>query len=461
MKFLFHFFLMQWRWLLLVFGALAVFAALFITIVLPAWKTPENRTYTSKYGYAELKRKTGTPFAVQTGVARIRVIEQKLLGEGLMSSRTILVPVIPTAKVKEVLVNPGDYVEAGALLARLDDSRAQLKRESNELALETARSELERVRIGSAYILAQERPERDEINLKSALQSLELLQEKLSAYEELAELGANSKLKMLELKQDMVEAQSQVYQSRYQLETAEMGAKQSLKIAQNAVREAELALEHRNKELEDYAIHAPASGIIERVLIYPGEYNQDTGRAAFVLASDLWFEAHFDQSAINQLTEGDAAELFLEAFPGQPLEGIISKIIPIVTYNLGGPETNRPIRPRGTGAPEWPATFKTWIRFDNAQQSVRLVPGLTGFARIQNRKRVLAVPKNAVVSYSGGYGMVYVVQGESRELRKVKTGISDRSYVEIREGLNAGDVVITQGHEVLEPEDKIDIKESE
>lgn len=449
----------QWRWVTLVVVTAIVCAVLLYTVFWPAFKAPENRTFASKYGYAEVQRKLDIPFEVRTSKARFKVIEQRVLGEGLMANRTVLVPVVPTTRIEAVLVEEGDIVEEGQLLARLEDTRAQLKLRSNELALTSAEAELKRVEAGSAYILAQERPEEDAINLESARQRLKLLEDKERVLKELVDAGGAARITLIELQREIIEARGEVYRNEFNLKSAEQGADQSLIIARNAVEEARNAMLFRELEIQDYEIFAPADGIIERVLIYAGEYNQDTGRPAFVLASDLWFESHFDQTSINQISEADSCTVYLEAYPGQPFNATIEKIIPVVTYNLGGPETNRPIRPRGTGAPEWPATFKARIHIESAA-GARLVPGLTGFARIENRKRVLAIPKKAVVSMSAGHGIVHVVKGNERELRKVKTGISDNTYIEVLEGLQPGEEVIVEGHKVLEEDDAIDVQES-
>ena len=454
------FFLKHWFWISLVIVTLIISSTLLYVVFAPAYQDPKSRTYTSKLGFAEVKRSLNQPFEVKTSKASMRSLEQRVLGEGLISSETVLVPIIPITRIKEVLVNEGDVVKKGQTLAILDEDKINLRVRANEIALESAKAELERVKAGTAYILSQERQEEEAIELESALGNLELLRVKKQNLEKLAESGAISGFKLLEIQSEFIKAQEAVNKSQFKLQSAQAGSEQSLIIAQNAVEEASLALSERKAELKDHAILAPADGVISRRLIHPGEFNQDTGRPAFVLSSGLWFEAHFDQTSINHIQESDKATVYLEAYPGQPLEATISSIIPIVTYNLGGPETNRPIRPRGTGAPEWPATFRARITV-HAKSGMGLVPGLTGFARILNQKLVLSIPKKAVISMSASHGMVHVIEDDERSLRKITTGISDNEYIEVRSGLKPGETIITEGHTVLEPEDKIEVENSQ
>jgi len=130
-----------------------------------------------------------------------------------------------------------------------------------------------------------------------------------------------------------------------------------------------------------------------------------------------------------------------------------------VNFALGGPETNRPIRPLGTGAPEWPATFSIRVALEPTDELV--VPGLTGYATVIQNRNTLTIPRGAVTAISGSRGIAFVIgeNGESFEPRNVVVGIRDDHFVEIREGLKEGEFVIADGYQVLEPEDRINIAE--
>jgi multidrug efflux pump subunit AcrA (membrane-fusion protein) len=237
---------------------------------------------------------------------------------------------------------------------------------------------------------------------------------------------------------------------------SEKGVKESIKIAENAVKDAKEALKHRERELEDYIVRAPGSGVIERILINPREYNQDSGKPGFVIASGRWFEAHFDQSDFSGVSPGLETQIHLEAFPGRLFTGRINLIIPVVSFNQGGPEISRPMRPRGSGAAEWAATFRTQINFENDEEEVAL--GMTGFARIRIQREGLAVPRGALISISAGSGYVNVVDAEDKwQSRLVEVGIVEETKAEILSGLVKGDRVIVRGHWVLEPGDAIGV----
>ena len=424
-------------------------------MIWPAYQNPTARMYTSKLGYATVLRQSGKPFPVKTAVAVDREVTGVFLGEGLVQSEPIQVPMIAMARIMKVHVEEGEQVKKGQLLVELDDSRIKLKIEAAAAALETARAEQERVKVGSVNILLDERPEMDEIQLEAAQTTAAGEKEKLEKYRNLHAKGSVSNDKFLAQKMKSKEADVFLRKLILRSKLASKGKQNSLRIAQSTIREAEMGWRHRLAQLDDYKTYAPADGIVERTLVHEGEFNQDPGRPAMILASGLWFEANVDQTALGQLTVGNRVEVRLSAYQDRVLNGIVERIKPLVNFSLGGPETNRPIRPLGTGAPEWPATFAVRIKLEPDQATI--VPGLTGFARIINTRKSVCVPRGCVSATSGNRGIVYIVneQEDGCVPRDVSVGWTDDGWVEVTSGLAEGEKIIVDGYQALEPGDQI------
>ena len=128
-------------------------------IVWPAYKNPIARMYTSKLGYSTVLRKTGGAFPVQSTTVVPREIHGRFIGEGLVQSEPVQVPMIALARIQDVTVTEGDRVKKGDVIVRLDPIRLKMKIASAEAALQTARAELERVELGMVNVLQQERPD--------------------------------------------------------------------------------------------------------------------------------------------------------------------------------------------------------------------------------------------------------------------------------------------------------------
>jgi len=447
-------------WSLLLCAGTGLLCMLFAyRIVWPAYKNPVARMYTSNLGYSTVVRKTGGAFPVQSATVQTREIVARFIGEGLTQSEPIQVPMIAMARIEKVDAVEGQRVRAGDVIVQLDQSKIQLKIQSARAALETAKAELERVRLGTVNVLQEERPDILAIKAKAAAAELQMRRQFLSVDNKLWASRAISETKLAESRLAAVHAELQAQQEQLAAEMAIAGRESSIKIAESAICEAELTLSHRMSELDDYISRCPADGIVERVLVHAGEYNQDPGRPAVLLASGLWFECYLDQTALGRVHLGDSVEVRLSAYQDHVFAGEITNIRPLVNFALGGPETNRPIRPLGTGAPEWPSTFS--VRISLEQTEYLVVPGLTGYATVIQKRDVLAVPRGTVNAVSGNRGIAFVVgsDGASFAPRNVVTGITDGHWVEIREGLQAGEEVIVDGYQVLLTGDRIIVRE--
>lgn len=451
-------FLRSQLWALTLCAVTAIVCVVVIyKLVWPAYQNPISRMYTSKLGYSSVIRKTGGSFPVTSAEVQRRDITGKFIGEGLVQSEPVQVPMVAMANIVKVHVTEGQRVKKGDLIIELDSSRLEMKIESARAAIRTAKAELERVRVGTVNVLQEERPDILEVKIDIAKAKLKLATETLAMNRRLNKKGSISSKIVSENELSVTLAELDLRELRLALETANAGRINSVEIGESAIAEAKLTLAYRLKQMEDYKSYASADGIVERVLVHDREYNQDPGRPGVLLASGLWFECYLDQTALGRIELGDRVEMRFSAYQDRVFTGKIELIRPLVNFALGGPETNRPIRPLGTGAPEWPATFSVRVAIDPTEDLV--VPGLTGYATVIQNRNALTIPRGCVNSVSGNRGIVFVIgeDGQSFEPRNVVTGVRDDRFVEIREGLEVGEHVIADGFQVLEPDDRIHI----
>ena len=424
-------------------------------VIMPGYVDAKSRMYTSRLGYSGVLRAKGEPFPVETTYVRRKTLHAKYLGEGMMRSEPIIVPIVPMARIVAVHAEEGDLVQEGQLLAELSTEELDVKIAAATAAVEAAEGELQRALLGSVRGVQSESLETDRVRVEELRREFDLLSEQLEVLTRAADQGVGLQTEILDKRRQRLQVASELRQAEISLQRAEKLRGESTGIAEATLREARLALKKLQLEREEYQIFSPTDGIIERQLVHAGEYNHDPGKPAFLLASGLWFESYIDQTAYGDFQTGDPAEVHLEALPGEKVRAVVEKIIPIVAYSAGGPETNRPLRPLGTGSPEWPSTFKVRLKIEEKLE--RLAPGLTGYARVQAEKEALAAPDGAVTSVSGGKAMVFVLSETGFEPREVAIGVRSEGWAEIRSGLAEHDEVIVAGQQVLEPGDAITV----
>src|SRR4029077_7287808 len=217
---------------------------------------------------------------------------------------------------------------------------------------------------GSANALQAERPERDRITVEGLADVVKSATAKVEMYRRLRGSGGASQLELVNAEMELATAQTNYNQARFNTVMSSEGFPQRREIAKNAIAEAKNLLQQQQEAMKNYQVTAPASGTIDRVLIREGEYNQGAGNPGFIIASGLWFEANLDQRAVAEVHEGMEATVNLEAYAGRSFRATVERVVPIVTFRAGGPETNGPVRALGTGSPEWPATFKVRLHVE-------------------------------------------------------------------------------------------------
>jgi multidrug efflux pump subunit AcrA (membrane-fusion protein) len=426
-------------------------------VLWPAYTNPESRMYTSALGYLKVQRLLGLEMKAEAEQPVYHDFETPVLGEGTIQCNFYNVPVVPIGRIKALKVEEGDEVKQGQVLAELDDSQATLEFNNAQLALSSAKAQLQRVEAGSVNTMLSERPQKDQVDLEGLEKVVKNAEAKVQMYQKLQTDGASSRLELVNAKIELANAETNYAEAKVNAGMSNQGLPQSKLIAQYAINDAQNLLQQKEEALKNYKVTAPADGVIDRVLIRDGEFNQNTGNTGFIIASGMWFEANLDQRSVADLREGMEATINLESYVGRSFGAKVERIIPIVTFNAGGPETKTPVRPLGTGTPEWPATFKIRLRMEDG--GLKLAPGMTGFARVvAQHRRALAVSREAVSSLSAGKGVVRVVDDSGHLLTTpVALGDIDEHFVEITGGLDASEWVLTKNARFLHDDDKISV----
>ncbi len=144
--------------------------------------------------------------------------------------------------------------------------------------------------------------------------------------------------------------------------------------------------------------------------------------------SHLHAEGRVPESEIHLLAPGQKARVRLDAFPDTPLTGVLRHI-----GSLGASEKNDS------------RSFPVTIALDQADPRFR--PGMIARATIAGEKieNTLLLPIEAIrTDEQGSYAVVVSALG-STSVRRIKIGRSTSRFVEIRGGLDSGDVVRVAG----------------
>lgn len=312
-------------------------------------------------------------------------------------------------RVKAVLVDLGTPVSQGQPVAELDTEEFDLKVQQAEAQVAQARATL-----GLKPGVPDD--QLDPTKAAPVLQEKALLEEARFNVQRAKSLIGKG-----------VYTQEEIHARDAALSVAEARYASSLNSVQEAIaqlklRRAELALAVQNRE--DAVLKAPFVGVIQETYVAPGSYVAvGEAVAALVRADPLRFRAGVPERSALGIATKQPVRIWLE---GQttPVIVQISRISPALDVS------NRSLM----------------IEADVANSEGRLRTGMFAEAEIvvDPERRVLAVPASSVVAF-GGVEKVWLVAGDKAQPRPIRTGRREGQRVEIVSGLQAGDVILSDG----------------
>lgn len=214
-------------------------------------------------------------------------------------------------------------------------------------------------------------------------------------------------------------------------------------IAQAKIRQAQDRLNAIQVQANFAEIKAPISGIVTEQFQFEGEFASSGGKLLTIgTLSDVIVKAQFADSVAATLKTGDAVSVSLPNAPEDKLTGRVTLI------SRSGDTLSR--------------TVEVWARFGNPRGSLVLGAAVQFVVTNKTADDVVIVPAAAVTldASNSDEGIVMVVSADSvAHETKVKTGIRSGENIEIVEGLNGGETVVTEGNYALPDGTKVEIAE--
>jgi HlyD family secretion protein len=300
-----------------------------------------------------------------------------------------------TGKVMEVLIEEGQRVKAGQLLARIDDSNTRAQLALAQSQLDAARAQLAEVKVQLADAE------------RTLARNRDLAEKKLVSQQQL----------------DSSQAQADALQARLQ------STESNVAVAQKNV-------EVQSRFLDDTVVRAPFDGVITQKNAQPGEMisplsaggaGTRTGIGTLVDMDSLEIEVDVNENFINRVQAGQPAQARLNAYPDWDIPSYVEAVIPTADRSK--------------------ATVKVRVKF--RQLDPRILPDMgvrVAFlseaqpADAAPAPRGVLIPQAAVLQ-DGGSASVFVIAGRSAQRRSVTLGGSSGADVTVLDGLAVGEQV--------------------
>lgn len=376
-----------------------------------------------------------TPIQVQTERVKRRDITELVVANGRIQPvlQVVINPEV-SGEITDLPVKEGQFVQKGDILVRIKPDNYIASKNSAYANYQSAIA---------AQTLSQ-------ANLRKAQLDFE-------RFDELYKTKLVSDSQFLEAKTALDVAQATFESSQHQGE------------------QAKAALARAEDDLSKTTIKSPIAGTVTKLRSQRGERVVGTAMMAgteIMTIADLEnMEARVDIGEIDVvlIKLGQKARLEVEAFQDKKFSGTVTEIANAAKGSASS------IQAQQSSSQQEATKFEVKILIKEKEP---FRPGMTVTAEIETRSRtnVLAVPIMAVTTRmdksqkdakkteeANGNGamplkeakkedapkadeVVFLVNGDTVKKTKVKTGISDDSYMEVTEGLKEGDEIVSGGY---------------
>jgi len=378
-------------------------------------------------------------------------------------------------QLTDILVKEGDHVRKGQLLARIDEAQSEADVNAQKAALSSAEADSSAseagVKAGEDNVAALEATvvrtrsdleryqkdfQRGESLFKDGLIPRSDFEQRQAAYES--------------QKASVDEAMSRVVQAKTQL--AQLKAQ--LAGAQKKIAQTQAGLVRVDDILKKHNAVAPIDGLVTYLPVRVGETVvpgvQNSAASTIMTIADMSIvtaEVKVDETDIVNVKLGQPAEITVDAIPNKTFTGHVIEIGNTAILRSTGMAAST----SNTSSQE-AKDFKVVVAMDDPPDEIR--PGLSCTSKITTatRKSVVAIPIQALTTRTKGDLIpdkdkpanpdpatvkankeeiqgVFVIAANKAEFRKLETGITGATDIEVTSGLKDGDEIVTGSYQVI------------
>jgi HlyD family secretion protein len=432
--------------------------------------------------FASIKYNERGIVGVQTGKAIKQDLTATVTASGEIKPKNYInlgTNTFGAAPITAIMVKEGDHVRRGQVVATLESVQANADVVAQKAAIDTALADsaaaesglkmmADAIRTAQATVARSKTElERTKLNLDRAN---ELYKAKLIAKQDYDQKQSEYDTAVSAL----AEAQARVDQAKSQ----EAQSRQQLDSAQKRIAQVRAALTRYSDVLQKYSVTAPIDGIVTNLPVRVGETVvpgiQNSASSTIMTIADMSLitsEVKVDETDIVNVKLGQTAEITIDAMPGKTFKGHVVEIGNTAILRSTGLAASQ-----SAVSSQEAKDFKVVIALDNPPEEIR--PGLSCTSKIvtATRQHVLTIPIQALTVRQRGeleplnkgkttqaadkpalsekakkeeLQGVFIVQNGKAEFKKVETGITGATDIEVMSGLNEGDQIVTGTYKVI------------
>ena len=373
--------------------------------------------------------KTDTISADATAVGTVYPLEQALVSSNI------------NGLIAEMPLFKNQLVTKGQVLAGIDTRDLQAQRTEAVSALSEAKLNLQTLQ-KSTIPAAEAQNKKDLADAKAAADNASAL---VARRKFLYEKGG------IALK-DLQDAELQLTNAQNSLQLAQKSASLrqtaisplDTQTSQVKISQANDRIKTLDAQISLGTIRAPLTGIVIDQTQFQGEYATSGGKLLTIAdTSQVVIKVNFSDTLVPDIKVGDAATVFPADIPGEQMGGKVSLI-------------SRSTDPQNR-------SVEIWVNLGNGAGRLRINSAAEVHIATKTQNDALIVPASAVTldASNENTGTVMTVDADNvTHETKVTVGLKTKDEIQILEGLQAGDKIVTEGNYNLPDSTKVEEQEN-
>ena len=403
----------------------------------------ERRNQTEVAATTTDEEKSDAVVSVKVAKAEKESIAQEFSANGTVApfeQSTVAASI--SAQIKQMRLLKNQFVRQGDVLAVLVSQDLQAQRSEAKAALDEARLNLQTL---EKVTIPQTRAQTEK-DLSDAKANADNARATFERRKDLYDKGGLS-LKELEVSQlalQNAENALRLAQANSKLNTSAVNPN-SRAIAENKIRQAQERINTIDTQANLAEIRAPISGVVTDQFQFEGEFASQGAKLLTISAiGSVIVKANFADTVVAGLQTGDSVAISLPSAPDEKMAGKVTLI------SRSADVQNR--------------TVEVWANFENGRGLLRAGDSVQVVVSAKPANDAVVVPISAVTldASNADEGTVMTVDDASiAHETKVKVGIRQAGKIQITEGLEGGETVVTEGNYALPDGTKVEVAKEE
>jgi RND family efflux transporter MFP subunit len=375
--------------------------------------------------------------AVQAEKPEIGDISEHVTADATLSplAQAAITPKI-TAPVRKFYVQRGSRVKEGELLATLENSDLAAQALDNEGQLKAAQAAYDM----ETQAQVPEDFQKAELDVRQTKAQLDLQIAVTTARKKLLDEGAIAGHDYDTAAAALVQAQAAYDIAAKRLASLQQVSRAAtLQQAQGQLSSAKGKLLNAQAQVSYTEIRSPISGVVTDRPLFAGETASSGAPLITVMdTSALLAKVHLGQAIVQRLHVGDEAAVTING---------VDEPVPAKVYLI-----SPALDPGST-------TVEVWVRVDNKAGAYKAGTPAKVAITMRTIPKAVKIPLSAVLtnSESGAKSVMIITSTGTAHKVPVKLGINDGEDVQVTEGLNGSETVITTGSYGLDEGTKVKI----